>query len=659
MRVAFFSPLPPSKSGIADYSAALLEPLSRLLDVTAFGGPEAAFDPAKFDVALYQVGNNSWHEFVYRTALEHPGVVVLHEANLHHLIAEATIRRGDWDAYLAECEYDGGPAALEFARRVRKLEAGPDYDGVPMLRRVLERARGLIVHSRYVEQIARRRGFTGPIACIPHGAWLPEASRMEYRTRLGLDHRTPLAGIFGHLKPYKRIEQALAAFRRVVRVLPEAKLILVGEPHPDFPVRQVITALGLDDHVRVLGFTPIEDFTGYMAACDVVLNLRFPTVGETSGTALRALGLGRALIVSDVGAFSEFPDEICCKAPVDASEEDTLFEYLNLLLTRPEAARALGGKAREWVAKECNWERVARLYAEFLESVVEGKPAAAAKPEAPAPPERRAEPRAVVVEPEYIRSWAQPEARGYLERHLTRLEHTLAITPPGGPSDRILEMGAYLQITPALKTRLGYGEVHGCYYGPRGRTDHRTVTSSDGEVFTCDIDLFDAERDEFPYPDGYFATVLCCELIEHLTEDPMFMMAEINRVLKPGGRLVLTTPNAASLRAIAAILEGFHPGFFPAYLKPAESAEDAGARHAREYTPKEIYKLLEDAGFEVERLETGEFLEIPKPELIWVEHLLDAYRFDKSLRGDGIYAVGRKTGGVRRRFPAWLYSGGE
>jgi glycosyltransferase involved in cell wall biosynthesis/SAM-dependent methyltransferase len=656
MRVAFFSPLPPSKSGIADYSAALLEPLGRLAEVIPFRSAEEAFDPGAFDIALYQVGNNSWHEFVYRAALSHPGVVVLHEANLHHLIAEITIKRGDWDAYLAECEYEGGAAALEFAQRVRRLETGPDYDGLPMLRRILEHARGVVVHSAYVESAVRERGYRGPVARIPHGAWLPEASRMDYRTRLGLGPGTPLVGIFGHLKPYKRIPQALAAFRRVVRLLPDAKMILAGEPHPDLPVHQYIAALGLEDHVRVLGFTPIEDFTGWMAACDVILNLRFPSVGETSGTALRALGLGRALIVSDVGAFREFPDEICCKAPVDASEEDTLFEYLNLLLSRPETAQLLGAKARQWVAAECNWERVAGLYAEFLEHVCTGKTAPAAKADKPVE-SAAAAPRA--VEPEYIQSWAQPEARGYLEHHLSRLERTLAMTPPGGPEDRVLEMGAYLQITPALKTRLGYGEVRGCYLGPSGKTDHRRVTSSEGEVFACDIDLFDAERDRFPYPDEYFATVLCCELIEHLSHDPMFMMAEINRVLRPGGHLVLTTPNAASLRAIAAILEGFHPGFFPAYIRPQATQGEAEARHTREYTPKEIYRLLVDSGFEVVKLETGEFRQLPKPELIWVEHLLDAYRFDKSLRGDGIYALARKTGGVRNRYPEWLYSGGE
>ena len=77
------------------------------------------------------MGNNGYHGFVYEAALRHPGVVVMHESNLHHLIADLTIRRGDWDAYLRECEYNGGPAARAFAERVRTLEVGPDYEGVP------------------------------------------------------------------------------------------------------------------------------------------------------------------------------------------------------------------------------------------------------------------------------------------------------------------------------------------------------------------------------------------------------------------------------------------------------------------------------------------------------------------------------------------------
>jgi SAM-dependent methyltransferase len=430
----------------------------------------------------------------------------------------------------------------------------------------------------------------------------------------------------------------------------------------------MIRSLGLDAAVRVIGFAPIEDFNGYLGACDVVLNLRYPTVGETSGTLLRALGMGKAVVVSDVGAFRELPDAVCLKAPVDASEEDHLFEYLNLLVSRPELGRRLGREARRWVEAECSWDLVADRYLEYLSAVSEGRKWAdrrmSAGPEAPRAATQSAvienseapQPAAAPVPAEYILSWS-PEggARQYAEQHLTRFEKTLAVTPPGCSGDRVLEMGAYLQITPALKTKLGYSEVRGCYFGPAGGKNHKRVQSAEGEEFECQIDLFDAERDRFPYDDGYFATVLCCELIEHLASDPMHLMAEVNRVLRDGGHMVLTTPNIASLRAISGILQGFHPMLFPAYIRPGQDGE-AEARHNREYTPREIRTLLENAGFEVTLLETGPFREEPHPEYGWVEHLLNRYILPTDLRGDGIYAVGRKQGPVRERYPSWLYA---
>jgi glycosyltransferase involved in cell wall biosynthesis/SAM-dependent methyltransferase len=666
MRLAFFTPLPPAKSGIADYSAAVLEHLTRFAQVDTYTGQPKSFDPSRYDMCVYQLGNNPFHTFAYRMAMEVPGVVVMHEANLHHLIADLTIRNGDWDAYLREVELNGGAEALAYAQRhVRTLERGPDYE-LPMLRSVLAKSRAAIVHSNAVGDVLRAEGFSGPIGKIPHGAWILETDRMAYRTRLGLDERTPLIGIFGFLKPYKRIAESLRAFRRLIRVMPAARMILVGEAHAELPLASTIRALGLSAHVRHIDFAPIEDFNGYLGACDIVLNLRFPTVGESSGTLLRALGMGKAVVVSNIGSFSEYPDEICLKAPVDASEEDHLFEFLNLLASRPEAARLLGSRARTFVAEECSWESVARRYADFLEAVAAGrdwsspewtfKPAQSTRDREAAAPAPDA-PSKTEPTGEYISSWAPEEngSRTYVKTHLTRLEKTLSITPPGSACDRVLEMGAYLHITPALKTRLGYGEVRGCYFGPSGQVNHRKITSETGETFECDVDLFDAEKDAFPYRDEYFSTVLCCELIEHLPGDPMHMMSEINRILKPGGHLVLTTPNIVSLRALSGILQGFHPMLFPAYIRPRQSGE-AEARHAREYSPREMERLLHDAGFTTTLLETGPFLEEPKPELAWVEHLLDRYMLVKEHRGDGIYIVGQKTSPPRERYPSWLYS---
>jgi glycosyltransferase involved in cell wall biosynthesis len=678
MRLAFFSPLPPARSGIADYSAALIEVLNPLTELEAFSSGGLPFDAGRFDAALYQIGNNGHHGFVYEAALRHPGVVMMHEFNLHHLVADLTIKRGDWDAYVEECAYNGGPEARALAERVRSLETGPDYEGLKMTRRLLETARGVVVHSHFMEEEVRAAGFAGPLAVIPHGAWIPEADRNAYRHRLGIDEVTPLAGVFGFLKPYKRIPECLRAFRRLARLIPEAKMILAGEPHADLPLEPMIRSLGLSANVRLLGFTPAQDFVGYLAACDMALNLRYPTVGESSGTLLRAMGLGKAAVVSEVGSFRELPDDVCLKAPPGPGEEDAIFEYLNLLASRPDVARELGARARDYVARECNWPSVARRYVKFLEEVAGMGPhrgPGISRDIAPQPlPDGRgsesdaepgAEPRRLWIgspAPDpgpipYLRTWAaSEESLRYVEAHQSRLAKTLEMIPPGEPSDRILEMGAYLQITPALRSRLGYGEIRGCYYGKPGRTDHRVETSSEGEPFVCDIDHFDAEKDVFPYADGHFSTVLCCELLEHLFEDPMHLMLEANRVLKPGGHLLITTPNVVALRAIDAVLQGYHPGFYHAYLPPARPGEESGARHNREYAPKEIRKLLENSGFEVVRLETGDFRDLPHPEYGWVMHLLERYHLETKLRGDGIYALGRKTGPVKQRYPEWLYA---
>jgi glycosyltransferase involved in cell wall biosynthesis/SAM-dependent methyltransferase len=651
--------MPPSKSGIADYSEALAAEMAKRVCLSVFDRPEPAFDPSSFDVALYHIGNNPWHGFVYETALRHPGVVVMHEANLHHLIADLTIRRDNWDAYLAEAEWNGGAGALGHALRARELAVGPDYEGVPMTRRLLEASRGLVVHSDFVAREMRAQGFAGPIATIPHGAWIPRTDRNGTRQSLGLDEDTPLIGSFGYLKPYKRIAESLRALRRLVRIDPRVRMILVGEAHPEFHVDQLIRTLGLSEHVRVIGFAPIEKFVDYIGACDIVLNLRYPTVGETSGSLQRALGLGKAVIVSDVGSFAELPDDVCMKVPTllgrPQEEEDFIFEYLSVLVSRPDLAQAMGARARQWVERECNWGSVAGRYVDYLSQFREGRiPECASSRETDfEPPELRV---AQPLEPVAIESWVAPEAREYARHHRSRFARTLEMTPGGDESRAILEMGAYMQITPALKFQLGYGKVRGCYFGKLGQVDHKTVVSDNGQTFECDVDLFDAERDVWPYSDASFDTVLCCELIEHLFADPMHMMSEINRILKPGGHLVITTPNLGSLRAISAILLGHHPSFFPAYIRRRREGEETEARHNREYVTKEVQHLLTGSGFEVLRLETGEFLDEPHPEYAWITHLLERYRLEHALRGDGIYALGRKSGPVKERWPAWLYS---
>ena len=705
MKVAVFTPLNPARCGVSDYSEALLAHLAEHVETTVFVDedppgrfagdekmtfrPAAEFEPAEFDETVYHIGNNSYHLHAYHAAIEHPGIVVLHEFNLHHLMAAATITQGDWDAYLAEAEYNGGAEALAFAKRVRSLEIGPDYEGLAMNRRLLERSKALIVHSPFLRGRVRAAGFDLPIAHIPHGAGIPEVNRQQYRAKLGLDESTPLIGVFGFLKPYKRIAESLRALARLVQIHPEVRMILAGEEHQDFPVRRLISQLDLGPFVRLLGHVEIGEFEQWIGAVDICLNLRYPTYGETSGTLLRALGLGRAVVVSDIGSFADLPDEVCLKVPVGEDEVDIIRRYLDLLVTRPEVARGMGAAARDYVARECAWPHVAELYASWIAAVAQGRAEVdqLARPAETAPPEREQDeapdaPTQPVALPapvtsngaapatalqqarrtefaDYLRGLTSPfgGAQSYLESHLARLVKTLEMTPPGSASDGVLEMGAYMQLTPALSHLLGYGEVRGCYLGVQGKTDHVAVQTADGRKFACDIDLFDAEKHAYPYEDGRFSTVLCCELLEHLYDDPMHMMAELNRILAPGGRLVLSTPNICSLRAVGAILLGYHPGFFPQYIQPDDQGQVA-PRHAREYAPRDIHALFEAAGFEVARLETGPYTTDRTAEYDWVKHVIRRYELPDHLRGEAIYAVGRKVGPVAERYPVCLYSQG-
>ncbi len=718
MKLAVFTPLNPARCGVSDYCEALLPHLADHLEVTVFvadhpatgfpGDAKVAIQPAaeynadRFDAALYHIGNNPYHLHAFDAALEHPGIVVLHEFNLHHLVASATITRDDWPGYLHEAEYNGGVEALSYANRVRALEVGPDYDGLAMNKRLLEQSRAVIVHSGFLERQVREAGFELPVAKIPHGAWIPEADRNHFRNRLGVDETTPLIGIFGFLKPYKRITECLRAMQRLVRLNPRVKMILVGEEHTDFPVRRLISQLDLPKYVRVMGHVPIEEFEQLIGAVDICLNLRYPTAGETSGTLLRALGLGRAVVVSDVGSFSDLPDQICMKVPVGAGETDLIFQYLDLLVSRPEVARSMGQRARDYVARECSWPRVAELYAQSIQSVAKGTfdsnwglpseesasglatspkcltdspesgagtseeatgwgRGAEAKPASDQPQDEQQSPKQAwrTELAGYLTGLrARPSAQSYLEMHLARLVHTLEITPRGSPGDSVLEMGAYMQVTPALKHKLGYGEVRGCYLGEPGKTERHSVTTAEGEVFECDVDLFNAETDIYHYADESFAAVLCCELLEHLYDDPMHMMAEINRILRPGGHLVLSTPNICSLRAVGAILLGYHPGLFHQYIRPNEQGERA-PRHSREYAPRDVQLLFEAAGLEVVNLHTDAYKENAAEEHAWAKHVLSRYQLPDDLRGEAIYAVGKKVGSVADRYPEELYSGGE
>lgn len=371
MKVAYFSPMPPERTGIADYSALLVPALRERMDVVVVrrGRTRA---PRGADVCLYHVGNNpDAHAWIVDALRRRPGVVCLHDFVLHHLAAGMTIGRRDGHGYLDLMEREHGVVGRLLAHGVLDKRIPPLWEvrpeEFPLASLVLEHATGVIVHSRTVHDLVRSTGFERRVWIVPHPAWPAPAVR-PVRVAEG-----PVFGCFGILNESKRIPELLQAFARVRERHPDASLLLVGSAAPGFALERRLERLGLrGDGVIREGWVGEERLWALMAGVDACVSLRHPTMGETSGIAIRALALGKPLVVSDVGWFSELPSDVALRIPVGDREVGTLAAALELLVGREDVREAMGKAAAALARREHDVDRVAELYAAALEEAAGG-----------------------------------------------------------------------------------------------------------------------------------------------------------------------------------------------------------------------------------------------------------------------------------------------
>jgi glycosyltransferase involved in cell wall biosynthesis len=392
MRLAYFSPLPPQRSGIADYSAELIPCLAEHLELELFVDEGVRVDPeirdrfpvhgdrafpglwerGRFDAVLYHLGNNpDFHARTWRTLTSYPGILVLHEAMVHHLVRGMTLSKGDPEGYVEEMRYAYGRTGQGLARR--SLDTGIPLDvwSYPLFERAVDASLSVITHNEFTRQRVLASRPLARTSLIPHHVSLGELGSMDRdsaRAALKLPPDAFVLASYGFITPAKRLEATLRAFARLKKERPDALYLLVGEVSPHYELS------GIPEGVILVGRTELDDFLRYMVAADVAVNLRYPTAGETSGTLIRLLGLGKPVIVSNLGAFSEIPDGACAKVDLDESEEDLLFAYLQALAADEGLRRAMGENARCHVAPHTP-EASARAYADVVRTVVEEKPA--------------------------------------------------------------------------------------------------------------------------------------------------------------------------------------------------------------------------------------------------------------------------------------------
>lgn len=353
MTLGYFAPLPPAMTGVADYAAALLRALKTriALRVNAPG-----------DIDLYHIGNNQLHSGIYARALERPGVVILHDAVLHHFLLGALDER----AYVEEFVYNYGEWQRQFAgtlwRERARSAADPRYFRYPLLRRLAERALAVIVHNPAAASMVLRHAPAAKVVEIPHLFEPPrlppgyEVARL--RERLGKPFRF---GVFGHLRESKRLTAVLRAFART----PDCTLLVAGKFASADLERALAGELDRPGIVRV-GYLPERDFWLHACAVDACISLRYPAAGETSGIAVRFMGIGQCVIVSNGEESSRFPADACLRVDHGPAEVDMLAHYMNWLVRNPSQAREIGRRARAHILQRHSPDSVAEKVCEVV-----------------------------------------------------------------------------------------------------------------------------------------------------------------------------------------------------------------------------------------------------------------------------------------------------
>jgi glycosyltransferase involved in cell wall biosynthesis len=404
VKLAVWSPLPPSSSGIADYVAEQLPALAGDLDLQVVVEDPSAVDPAwraRFavvrpeergaaDLDLYHLGNSPPHAYVYRAALQRPGVAVLHEWTLHHLVLHETVERGDVWAYLREMRRAHGERGSFAGRQIARALGGELLPALfPLSDRVLEGSLAVVGLTEHVARRARARLPGRPVLHLPHHASLPLdplPSRADARARLGLPDDALILTAPGLATAAKRIDVALRALARLRPRHPRLLLVVAGAADPSLPLLDAARAAGVEDALRVTGRLGLDDFTRHLCAADAVLALRFPTHGEISGALLRTLRAGRpVLVTAGTPAEEEFPEGVVVPVSPGPAEEDELTALLDHLLGAPGLRERLGALARAHVYERHGLAALnARLVAFLREVAARGEPLRAAVREAQA-----------------------------------------------------------------------------------------------------------------------------------------------------------------------------------------------------------------------------------------------------------------------------------
>ncbi len=388
MKIALFSPLNPVKTGISDYNEELLLELSRHLDLDIYiqkgyiptnenirtrfkiiPYDSKSFDISQYDEILYHMGNNyEAHGYIYEALKEHPGVVVLHDYVLQGFYAERYDATGDFDMYCRLQKKYYGERGESIANNIARPETLPIWESAaavdyPLNEDILESATAVIVHSDYVKDKIQG-GFHKPLVKInPHRYKITIFDRNRVRDQMGIDKDSVLISSIGYINKNKRYDVILSALDELKN--PEITYVIAGKDRGNL-LKNYIEEKNLK--IIVKGHLILEELKALIDVSDICINLRYPTMGESSGSLFRMMGYGKPVLVTNFGSYADFPDYSVLKIDPDLDEKELIKRFVKTLIQEKDFCRSVGEEAASYAREECTIEKCALEYVSFLKN---------------------------------------------------------------------------------------------------------------------------------------------------------------------------------------------------------------------------------------------------------------------------------------------------
>jgi len=404
MRVAWFSPLPPDTSGIAAYSAEVVPCLGERIGAVDLYSPRLPGTPAHvlhptefgwrhrrspYDLTVYHLGNSPAHDFMWGFLFRYPGLVVLHDAQIHQARALWLLRRLEprLSDYLEEvrASHPGAPSDLGY---LFAAGLGGDLFRLwPLVSLVLRASRLTAVHNARLAGSLAEAHPDAAITSLEMGTADPLGDRTlpddgeSIRARYRIPPDTLVVGAYGGITPEKRIPQLLTAVAALDPSRP-VHVLLVGQRAGHYDVDADIVRLGLSTRVHIAGYVSNEALPAHLAAADLCWCLRWPSNGETSASWIRCLGAGRPTLITALAQLQDVPvlaadalDELGEDAAINAvgiaidplDEAGEVVAALTALVRQPHLRQALGKQARSYWEGRHTLPRMADAYARLME----------------------------------------------------------------------------------------------------------------------------------------------------------------------------------------------------------------------------------------------------------------------------------------------------